>query len=205
MLTVVKRVARGVAVAAVSPMLASYAVRRRLLGADRALMGSTQALSVVPGLIGQYLRGAFLRCVLARCSPHVTVEFGTIFSRAGAEIDENVYIGPMCHIGLVHLERDVLVGAGVHIPSGPHTHGLASVETAIRDQPGRAQQVRIGAGSWLGSACVVMADVGPHSVVAAGAVVTRPVPPLVIAAGVPATVMRQRDAAVTGVECESSS
>jgi acetyltransferase-like isoleucine patch superfamily enzyme len=44
----------------------------------------------------------------------------------------------------------------------------------------------------VGSAAVVMADVGPDSVVGAGAVVTRPLPARVIAAGIPARVLRHR-------------
>ena len=54
-------------------------------------------------------------------------------------------------------------------------------------------QVRIGRGSWIGSAAVVMADVGRDAVVAAGAVVTRPLPDATIAGGVPARVLRHRD------------
>ena len=34
--------------------------------------------------------------------------------------------------------------------------------------------VRIGAGAWIGSAAVVMADVGANSIVGAGSVVTKP-------------------------------
>jgi virginiamycin A acetyltransferase len=52
--------------------------------------------------------------------------------------------------------------------------------------------IRIGAGTWIGSAAVVMADVGHDAVVGAGAVVTRPVPDAVVAAGVPARVLRAR-------------
>lgn len=187
-----KTAAQGVAVLLVTPIICSYRVRGAVFGTDRALMGSSQALALVPGVIGQYLRTAFFRCVLARCAKSATIEFGTILSRAGAHIDENVYIGPMCHIGLVHLEENVLIGAGVHIPSGPDTHGTTDIRTPIRDQPGSLRVVRIGAGSWIGSGAVVLADVGADSVIAAGAVVTEPVPALVVAAGVPARIVRSR-------------
>jgi len=197
-----KAVARFAALLLVAPAICSYHVRRLFLGADRALMGSSQALALVPGVFGQYLRRAFLRSVLAHCANSVTIEFGTIFSRARTRIDENVYIGPMCHIGLVHLERDVLVGAAVHIPSGPETHGTADTTKPIREQPGAPRVVRIGAGSWIGSAAVVMADVGSDTVIAAGAVVTKPVPALVIAGGVPAEIIRKR---TQPVSCGSSS
>jgi acetyltransferase-like isoleucine patch superfamily enzyme len=40
-----------------------------------------------------------------------------------------------------------------------------------------------------------MADVGRDAVVAAGAVVTKPIPPAVVAVGVPAKVIRTRDGA----------
>jgi acetyltransferase-like isoleucine patch superfamily enzyme len=189
----VKAAVRALATLAASPALASFWIRSILIGRDRALEGSSQALALVPGLPGQYLRRAFLGRVLAHCHHTATIEFGTIFSSAEARIDENVYVGPHCHLGLVHLERDVLVAAGVHIPSGAHIHGIADPETAIRNQPGRRRLVRIGGGSWIGSAAVVMADVGRGTVVGAGSVVTSPLQDFVIAAGVPARVVRHRN------------
>jgi acetyltransferase-like isoleucine patch superfamily enzyme len=131
------------------------------------------------------------------------VEFGTLFSQADTEIDENVYVGPHCHLGLVHLERDVLLAAGVHIPSGPETHGTARLDTPIREQPGRPVKVRIGAGAWIGSAAGVMADVGRDTVVAAGAVVTKPLPDRVVAGGVPARVLKHRDGPAGAAEADA--
>ena len=187
-----KRLARGVATLVVLPQVATYAVRSSIMGHDRALEGSTQLLSLVPGLAGQYLRRAFLARVLAGgCAPSAAIEFGTVFSKAGARIEDNVYIGPLCHLGLVHLEANVLLAAGVHIPSGPHTHG-SDPSSLIRDQPGVRQLVRVGAGSWVGSNAVVLADIGRDTIVGAGAVVTSALPDHVIAAGVPARVVRAR-------------
>ena len=183
---------RAGAAVAVLPALASFHVRRLVLGPDRALEGSTQALAVVPGLPGQYLRRAFLIRVLAHCHPTATIEFGTIFSQTGARIDANAYVGPRCHIGLAHIERDVLIAAAVHIPSGAHTHGLDSSGTAIREQTQQRMVVTIGAGSWIGSAAVVMANVGRNCVIGAGAVVTHVIEDDVVAAGVPAKVIKRR-------------
>jgi virginiamycin A acetyltransferase len=190
---VVKRAAFGAATIAVAPSLLSFWVRSQVVGRDRALEGSTQALGLVPGITGQYLRRAFLARTLASCHWTATVEFGTLFSSASARLDENVYVGPRCHLGLVHLERDVLVGAGVHIPSGSATHGTDDVSRPIRDQESRKTLVTVGEGTWIGSAAVVMANVGRDTVVGAGSVVTRALPPLVIAAGVPARVIRERE------------
>ena len=182
----------GLATVVVLPSLASYAIRRLFLGSNRALEGSTQALAIVPGLLGVYLRGAFLAQTIAHCDRTASVHFGTIFSQTGARLEANVYVGPRCHLGLVHLERDVLLAAGVHVPSGANTHGIEDVDTPIRDQEGQRTMVRIGTGSWVGSAAIVFADVGAHSVVAAGSVVTKPVADYVIVAGAPARVIKER-------------
>ena len=190
----VKAVARLAATILVSPALISYVIRRPFIGRDRAVEGSTQALSLLPGLAGDYMRRAFLALTLDHCAPSAAIRFGVLFSQAGARIDERVYVGPGCHLGLVHLERDVLLASGVHVPSGGATHGTDDLETPIREQQGTKVRVRIGEGTWVGSASVVLADVGRHCVIGAGSVVTRPIPDYSVAAGVPARVMRSRRA-----------
>jgi acetyltransferase-like isoleucine patch superfamily enzyme len=187
-----KAAARALATLAAAPFLLSYLVRRAVLGADRALEGSTETLALVPGIGGAYLRRAFLAATIDHCSPSATIQFGTLFSQAGARLDDHVYVGPRCHLGLVHLERDVLLGAGVHVPSGGATHGTSDLYRPIREQEGSRTLVRIGAGSWIGSNAVILADVGRHCVIGAGSVVTHPVPDYAIAAGVPARVIRDR-------------
>jgi virginiamycin A acetyltransferase len=189
---VMKAAARGAAKVAVLPLLASFAVRAWLFGPDRALLGSTQALAMLPGLAGQYLRRAFLQHAIAGCHSTVVIEWGTTLSRIGARLGRNAYIGPGCHLGLVHVEQDVLMAAGVHVPSGGDTHGIDDVSVPIRDQPGTERVVRIGEGAWIGAAAVIMADVGAATVVGAGSVVTRPLPAAVVALGAPARVHRHR-------------
>ena len=188
-----KRAAHGVAWLVVTPSVASFTVRSMILGRDRALEGSTQAWALVPGVLGQYLRRAFLTRTLRFCARTATIEFGTLFSSASASIGERAYVGPRCHLGWAVIEDEALLAAGVHVPSGAHTHGIDDLSIPIGQQPTVKTAVRIGRGSWIGSAAVVMADVGADAVVAAGAVVTRPVPDATIAGGVPARVLRHRD------------
>jgi len=187
-----KSAARGAAHVAVAPLLVSYAIRSRLLGRDRALQASSQLLALVPGVLGQYIRRAYLSHTIAFCDKTAVIEFGALLSRADARIDANAYVGPNCHLGRVHVERDVLLASGVHIPSGAKTHRIDDPSRPIREQGDDEQLVRIGAGSWIGEAAVIMADVGRDTVVGAGAVVTRPLPAECIAAGVPARVVRYR-------------
>jgi virginiamycin A acetyltransferase len=189
----VKTVMHAVAWIAVTPSVISWRLRTRIVGADRALEASTQAWSLVPGLTGQYLRRAFLSRTLRACATNATIEFGTLFSSASASIGSRAYIGPRCHLGWAVIEDDALLAAGVHVPSGAKTHGIDDPAIPIRDQPTLKTPVRIGAGTWIGSAAIVMADVGRDAVIAAGAVVTRPIPDRSIAGGVPARVIRHRD------------
>ncbi|MDY3554803.1 acyltransferase [Gemmata sp. JC717] len=187
-----KGAARLAALVGVSPVLASFWLSAAVRGRGLALESRSQLLSLWPGLTGQYLRRAFLERVLARCHPSVCVEFGTFFSQPGAMLDENVYVGPRCTLGLVHLERDVLLAANVQIPSGGMTHYFNDPTKPIREQGGERKLVTVGAGAWVGSGAIVLADVGKGTVVAAGSVVTKPLPDNVIAAGVPAKVIRNR-------------
>ena len=188
----VKSMAFGAAAVCIAPYLIAFRLRSAVLGRDRALEGSSQALSMIPGLPGRYLRQAFLSHALAGCARTAIIEFGTLFSQTGAVIDERAYIGPHCHLGLVHVEAYAMLAAGVHVPSGAHTHRHAETDEPIQLQPMDRKLVRIGAGSWIGSGAVILADVGKNTIVGAGAVVTRALPDNVIAAGVPATVRRSR-------------
>jgi acetyltransferase-like isoleucine patch superfamily enzyme len=188
----IKSTARGLAFVVIVPMLVSFHIRAAFLGPDRALESSSQALSLVPGLIGQYLRNAFLRQVLDGCHSSAVIGFGTIFSCVKARVDRNAYVGPNCNLGWVHIEHDVLLAAGVHSPSGPLMHGIQRLDVPIRDQPGQPRCVRIGAGSWIGNHAIVMQNVGRDTIVGAGSVVTKELPDRVVAAGVPARILRPR-------------
>lgn len=188
----VKAAARLLAVVAVSPVLVGFYLTAAIGGRGRALESASQLLSLVPGVTGQYVRNAFLRRALAGCHPSALVEFGTLFSQPGASLGENVYVGPRCLLGLVRLEREVLLAAGVQVPSGGATHHFNDPSLPIREQGGERQLVTIGEGAWVGAGAVILADVGRGTIVAAGAVVTKPLPEFVVAAGVPAKVIRPR-------------
>ena len=189
---VLKFILRVAAFILVLPVLVVFWLSAILVGRNRALESASQLLSLFPGITGQYLRRAFLQRVLARCHSTTLVEFGTLFSQSGAILDENVYVGPRCQLGLVHLERDVLLAGNVQVPSGGKTHYFDDPTKPIREQGGERRMVTIGAGAWIGTGAIVLADVGAGTVVAAGAVVTRQLPANVIAGGVPAKVIRAR-------------
>ncbi|MHB8492161.1 MAG: acyltransferase [Solirubrobacteraceae bacterium] len=75
-------------------------------------------------------------------------------------------------------------------------HGVVDVEQPIRAQGIYKRDVRIGHNVWMGyGACVLRGvTVGENSVVGTSAVVTRDVPANAVVAGVPARLVRMREA-----------
>jgi acetyltransferase-like isoleucine patch superfamily enzyme len=186
-----KGLARGLARLLILPAIGSYRVRRAFLG-DQAFRASSQWLSRLPGVAGDYLRAAFYAATLEQFGRDVRVEFGTIFSTPTARVGDHVYVGAYCVIGNVDIGADVLLGSGVHLLSGQGQHGIEDLDRPIRLQPGEFSRIRIGQDTWIGNAAVVMAHVGRQCVIGAGSVVTKDVPDLSIAAGNPARVLRSR-------------
>ena len=72
-------------------------------------------------------------------------------------------------------------------------HNFEDTTRRIDQQGVSTKPVVIGDDVWIGANAVILPGVtiGPHSVVAAGAVVTRDVPPGCVVGGVPAKVIRQ--------------
>src|SRR5262249_48692162 len=155
--------------------------------------GWSQLFSLVPGLTGVYLRRAFYRLILLRCGEGAFLGFGVIFSHPTAEVGRDVYVGPFGCLGDITLEDDVLVGSHRSVLNGAAQHGIGRLDVPIREQPGVWPRVTIGRDTWIGDRATVLADVGKHCVIGAGAVVTKPVPDYAIATGVPARVVRFRN------------
>jgi len=195
MKSVVKICCETAAILAVLPAFAAYSLGRWALGTERAFPGWSQALSLIPGLCGAYVRRAFYRLVFRRCGSGAWIGFGSIFSHAGCTIGRGVYVGNFCCLGEVTLEDDVLLGSHVSVTNGSAQHGTERLDVPVREQPGVWPHVTIGRDTWVGDRAVVMADVGRHCVVGAGSVVTKPVPDYAVVVGSPAKVVRYRTAA----------
>jgi acetyltransferase-like isoleucine patch superfamily enzyme len=187
-----KRAVHGLAMVIVLPAFLLYKLLAFVEGAERAFPGWSQAFALLPGFTGIYLRRAFYRLVLTRCEHGSSLCFGTVLSRPTAEIGKDAYVGLYCCLGTVTIEDDVMIGSHVSIPSGGRQHGTDRTDLPMRQQPGSWTRVTIGRNSWIGDRAVVLADVGSHCVIGAGAVVTEPIPDFAVAVGVPARVIRYR-------------
>jgi acetyltransferase-like isoleucine patch superfamily enzyme len=192
-----KRLANLAAVVMVLPAWSLYRLGALVLGQQQAFAGWSQAMSLLPGLTGAYLRRAFYQLALPKCGPGACISFGTVVSHPTARIGRNVYVGAFCVLGDVTLEDDVLLGSHVSVINGGAQHGIDRLDVPVREQPGRFPRVTIGRDTWVGDRATVMADVGQRAVVAAGAVVTKTVPDYAIVAGVPARIRGYRGASET--------
>lgn len=192
-MAILRPLCRCIALVLATPWILLLLIGRLLGRPDRAVENLSQSLALLPGTIGSLVRCAFYRVALAHCHPTAQISFGTLVSKTAARFGKHSYIGHYCHIGWVDIQDDVLIGPAVQIPSGPNTHGFASLDRLIRDQPGKLQQIVIGRDSWIGAGAIILADVSEGSVVAAGSVVTKTFPPRSILGGVPAKVIGSRD------------
>lgn len=91
----------------------------------------------------------------------------------------------------VEIEDDVMLGSGILITD--NDHGMDPTLPEFRSQPLVTAPVKLGRGCWIGERASILSgvEVGEHSIVAAGAVVTHSVPPYSIVGGVPAKVIKK--------------
>jgi len=174
----------------ISPVTLIYLLLNFMLKSDSLFSTFSQLLSLIPGKCGSYFRTGFYRFSMKICSPDAVISFLTLFSQRDTEISTGVYIGPQCNIGKCRIGQDTLLGSGVHIMSGKGQHNFSDLSKPIKDQGGRFEKVTIGSGSWLGNGSLIMANIGNHCVIAAGAVVIEDVADYSIVAGNPAKVIK---------------
>jgi acetyltransferase-like isoleucine patch superfamily enzyme len=111
-------------------------------------------------------------------------------------IGDNVSIGFGCTLSCVkriQIGNDVTVGDNVYIADSHHDY--KNIQFGVLDQPLIPGRVSIGDGAWIGYGAFLAGNVsvGEHAVVGANSVVTRPVPPYTIVAGVPARIIKRFD------------
>jgi len=105
-------------------------------------------------------------------------------------IGKNVFINYACSfndMGGITIEDDVMIAPSVNLVSAGHPLDPVERKRGITSKP-----IVIKRNVWIATAATILAGVtiGANSVVAAGAVVTKDVPPNCVVAGVPAKVIK---------------
>ncbi|GAU00278.1 sugar O-acetyltransferase [Burkholderia stabilis] len=109
---------------------------------------------------------------------------------AGMKIGRNVFVNQNCtfyDLGGLEIGDDVMIGPNVSLITSGHP-----VEPSRRRDFVVAKPIAIERNVWIGAGATIIGGVtvGENSVVAAGAVVTKDVPPNTLVGGNPATVIR---------------
>ena len=137
----------------------------------------------------------------------------------GITIGDNVSINDRVYLdtessetGYIKIENDVYIGTGTtlfghkgleigdhvlmaqNITLTPYSHIFDDPDSNIITQGGHSKKVVIGRDSYIGMRSTIMysGDIGEGSVIGAGSVVVKPIPPYSVAVGCPAKVIRKR-------------
>lgn len=121
-------------------------------------------------------------------------------------VPKNVYLEDYCRIqnhlnfisykGKLHVKKYAAIGAGCIIIPGDHvpTVGVPQYlagKLHINDVDG---EITVGEDAWVGAGTILLShcQIGRGAVIAAGAVVSKPVPPYAVVAGIPAKIIATR-------------
>ena len=127
-------------------------------------------------------------------------------------INDRVYLDTEQKGGYIRIENDVYIGTGTtlfghrgleigdhvlmaqNITLTPYSHIFDKPDVNIIRQNGHSKKVVIGRDSYIGMGVCIMysGDIGEGSVVGAGSVVVKPIPPYSVAVGCPAKVIKKR-------------
>lgn len=138
------------------------------------------ARPILSELLGELAEGAHVR-------PPLSVDYGTyIRVGRGTFINSNL---TALDVAPITIGEDCQIGPNVQLLTPTHP-----LEPQLRrDKLEAAQPITIRDNVWIGGGAIILPGitVGENSVIGAGAVVTRDVPPNVVAVGNPARVVRE--------------
>jgi maltose O-acetyltransferase len=176
-----------------------YLFREETEGFHLRYLIARMLIAPIPNYTGERYRGIIFKLM------GFDIGYGSGFSGAPAisgprPLQANLHIGKHCWFNCgcifdvgapISIGNDISVGHQVMFITTSHeigTHGRRAGDLTVAP-------ITIGDGVWLGARCMILpgVTVGTGCVVAAGAVVTRDIPPNILVGGVPARPLRQID------------
>jgi maltose O-acetyltransferase len=148
--------------------------------------------------VGKVIRPRLCSHIFNYCGGNITVEPMAFFGKgSGFSIGNNSGIGKRAYLASqsshgIQIGNDVMMGPDVIILTSQHKHD--DINVPMTKQGYYSKQVIIEDDVWIGTRVIILPGVkiGKGSIVGAGAVVTKDVPPYAIVGGVPAKVIKSR-------------
>ena len=151
----------------------------------------------VIGKIALHMRFQCAKHLFARCEGFVNLEQGAYIGNGkNFFVGKNVGLGKnfICHSRIVTIHDGLMMGEDVLFQGGGHS--FADPDKPIGSEPDEGPTpLEIGSDVWIGARAIILPGckrIGAHSIIGAGAVVTKDVPDYAIVGGNPAKVIRMR-------------
>lgn len=142
---------------------------------------------------------------IARCAPASNLRIFALKKVSYVRMGNGCYIGPNLTItpfggGTINLNEDYnyLLILGNRVTISPNVSFLCSMhpeKSKLSEIYGKTEPIVIEDDVWIGAGAIIMGGVKVHecSIVGAGAVVTKDVPPYTVVVGVPAKPLKRVD------------
>lgn len=176
--TVLKRILLFCGIVCCLPLILATWLEAAIMGHryERMFGACKEILSLMPTMIGQYLRLGFYFSTCRKISPDACFMLGSMLSHRNVSVASGVVLGVYTIIGCADIGRNVLFGARVSVISGKYQHGKPDERTSEQTATEQYDLISIGANSWIGQEAVLMANVGENCTIAAGAVLYKDAP-----------------------------
>lgn len=148
----------------------------------------------VVGKLSKKLRAFAAKGFVVHCGKNVNIERGAVIS-SKLSIGNNSGVGVNCACGgECMIGDDVMMGPECVIFSRNHEFSDPNIPMRLQGYKQREVCV-IGNDVWIGRRVMIMPGVkiGSHSIIGAGAVVTKDVPDYAVVGGVPARILKMRN------------
>jgi galactoside O-acetyltransferase len=176
-------------------------------------------ISFFPGHAGVLLRSRLFKKIVRSSGSHIRIgigveitgsenitvgdnvsimKFSSLYAQQGRiEMGSNISINSNTCIGAdggtIEIGDNVIIAQNVVLRASDHRY--SSIDVPIREQGHVGGKIVVENDVWIAANATITRDVriGAHSVIAAGAVVTKDIEPYSVCGGIPATLIKKRD------------
>ena len=166
-------------------------------------MNLYKVYTLLPRAWNKLVKSPVIRLSFGSCGKNVVIGRGfTVYGPENLLVDSFVSFGEnnliMCTRAKVIIKSNVMLGPNLTIITGGHRLDVVGryMKSISNDEklPENDRDIVFMGDNWIGATATILKGVtiGEGAVVAAGAVVTKDIPPYAVAMGVPAKVKRMR-------------